>query len=73
MIKNYDIVKKMENIYLKDNILNPQESLDRMNEMYDFAMKYKQQEDNTSPENSQHIQSLIRMSKSLLQYGNALK
>ena len=72
MIKNYDIVKKTENIFLRENVLSPQETLSRANEMYEFAMKYKQ-DGNVPPEDSQHIQSLIKMSKLFLQYGNALK
>ena len=70
MIKNYDLVKKTENIWLKENVLSPQDSLKRVSEMYEFAMKYKQN-GSVSPEKSQHVQSLIKMSKLFLQYGNA--
>ncbi len=72
MIKNYDAVKEIEIAWLKENALTPKEALDRMNDMYDFAIKHSHRK-NIPPENSQHIQSLIKMSKSFSQYGTAPK
>ena len=72
MIKNYDAVKEIEIAWLKKNALTPQEALARMNDMYDFAIKHSHR-DNIPPENSQHIQSLIKMSKSFSQHGTNSK
>ena len=62
MIKNYDIVKKVESQYFSRLVIQPpEECLRRVGEMYEFSMKYGYKAD-VPVEKSEHVVSLIKRS-----------
>jgi len=62
MIKNYQMIEKVEAEYLSSVNLTSEESLKQMGEMYDFYTKYGKKID-IPPEESSHVKTLIKVSK----------
>jgi len=62
MIKNHHLVIDAENRYLERSVTRPEKALRKVAEMYDFSRKYGFRS-KISPEDSPHVQSLIKLSK----------